>query len=237
MAAFWSPVHITADHVRLLMRPAERADVIVDFTNVPAGNYVLANVGPDEPFGGGAPGVDFPVADVDTTGQVMEFHVMRGRKWDPSTQPRYLKLPALRPLPAPVTTRPLALMEMMSMHHDGKRKRVGTVVLTAITQHKMLGERSPKTQWLAILEVWEFYNCTAAPIQDVHEVTFEVVKAGMVLTQKAKLLRRFNSPVSREPPSWETLQGYGHRLSGEEPPPGKIRKSRSVRLALFISSN
>ena len=38
---------------------AERADVIVDFTNVPVGNYVLGNVGPDEPFGGGEPGVDF----------------------------------------------------------------------------------------------------------------------------------------------------------------------------------
>ena len=34
---------------------AERADVIVDFTNVPVGNYVLGNVGPDEPFGGGDP--------------------------------------------------------------------------------------------------------------------------------------------------------------------------------------
>jgi len=35
---------------RILMGPAERADVIVDFTNVPVGNYVLNNVGPDEPF-------------------------------------------------------------------------------------------------------------------------------------------------------------------------------------------
>ena len=33
---------------------AERADLIVDFTNVPVGNYVLGNVGPDEPFGGAA---------------------------------------------------------------------------------------------------------------------------------------------------------------------------------------
>ena len=32
-----------------------QADVIVDFTNVPAGSYVLGNLGPDEPFGGGIP--------------------------------------------------------------------------------------------------------------------------------------------------------------------------------------
>jgi hypothetical protein len=38
---------------------AERADVIVDFTNVELGDHVLGNVGPDEPFGGGEPGDDF----------------------------------------------------------------------------------------------------------------------------------------------------------------------------------
>ena len=51
-----APVNITAAGNRLLMSPAERADVIVDFTNVQTGNYVLGNVGPDEPFGGGFPG-------------------------------------------------------------------------------------------------------------------------------------------------------------------------------------
>ena len=55
-----APVNLTATNGnQLLMGLAERADVIVDFTNVPVGNYVLGNVGPDEPFGGGEPGVDF----------------------------------------------------------------------------------------------------------------------------------------------------------------------------------
>lgn len=48
-----APVNLTADNGnRLLLAPAERADVIVDFTAVPVGSYVLANAGPDEPFGG-----------------------------------------------------------------------------------------------------------------------------------------------------------------------------------------
>ena len=34
---------------------AERADVIVDFTNVPSATTFSHNVGPDEPFGGGEP--------------------------------------------------------------------------------------------------------------------------------------------------------------------------------------
>ena len=39
---------------QLLMAPAERADVIVDFTRVPVGTELyLINEGPDEPFGGG----------------------------------------------------------------------------------------------------------------------------------------------------------------------------------------
>jgi len=40
-----------ADAGRLLLAPAERADVIVDFAHVPPGNHVLRNLGPDEPYG------------------------------------------------------------------------------------------------------------------------------------------------------------------------------------------
>ena len=72
-----APVNLTATNGnRLLMALAERVDLIVDFTNVPVGNYVLANVGPDEPYGGGVPGLDFPVADSATTGQIMQFNVV-----------------------------------------------------------------------------------------------------------------------------------------------------------------
>ena len=66
---------------------AERADMIVDFTNVPVGNYVLGNVGPDEPFGGGVPDDDFDVADPATTGQIMQFRVVPAVAADPTTPP------------------------------------------------------------------------------------------------------------------------------------------------------
>ena len=75
---------------------AERADVIVDFTNVPVGNYVLGNVGPDEPFGGGVPGVDFPVADPDTTGQMHAVPRRAASGPDLTTPPQFLVLPADR---------------------------------------------------------------------------------------------------------------------------------------------
>ena len=109
------PVNMTTRNGnRILMGPAERADVIVDFTNVPAGEYVLGNVGPDEPFGGGEPGGDFDVADPESTGQIMQFRVMPGTKLDLSTPPQYLVLPAINPLPAATVTRPLALLEEVS---------------------------------------------------------------------------------------------------------------------------
>ena len=40
---------------RLLLGPAERADVIVDFTDVSVDEITLKNLAPDEPFGGGVP--------------------------------------------------------------------------------------------------------------------------------------------------------------------------------------
>ena len=73
---------------------AERADVIVDFTNTPVGDYVLGNVGPDEPFGGGEPGKDFQPSEPSTTGSILQFKVVAATAVDPTTPPRFLKLPA-----------------------------------------------------------------------------------------------------------------------------------------------
>ncbi|GAB4281461.1 MAG: multicopper oxidase domain-containing protein [Deferrisomatales bacterium] len=61
---------------QVLLALAERADVLVDFRGLADGTVVhLRNIGPDEPFGGGVPGVDFEPADPGTTGQVMRFVV------------------------------------------------------------------------------------------------------------------------------------------------------------------
>ena len=124
-----APVNLTdTNGNRLLMGLAERADMIVDFTNVPVGNYVLANVGPDEPFGGGVPGVDFPIADPATTGQILEFRVVPAVAPDPTTPPMFLQLPAITPLPPATVTRPLALLERPSAFFDAPAEALlGTV--------------------------------------------------------------------------------------------------------------
>jgi len=95
----------------LLMAPAERADVIIDFSAFPVGTVIrLINTAPDAPFGGFP---DIP-ADPDTTGQVMEFVVNRLPLPSDAntTSPLLLTMNAELDNPDPVAqTRPLSLNE------------------------------------------------------------------------------------------------------------------------------
>lgn len=164
---------------QLLMGPAERADVIVDFSNVPAGTRLyLINEAPDEPFGGGAPGVDFPFADPGTTGQVMQFRVVPLTGRDLSMDPARLTLPAFKPLGPPTRTRAVSLNEEESTvpGFDGP---IAALLGTAVGGNpEALGWDDPITENPALdsIEIWEMYNFTedAHPIH-IHEVQFQVV--------------------------------------------------------------
>ncbi|HEX5826014.1 MAG TPA: multicopper oxidase domain-containing protein, partial [Candidatus Limnocylindrales bacterium] len=204
-----APVNLTADHDnRLLLGLAERADVIVDFTNVPAGSYVLGNVGPDEPFGGGEPGEAFEIADPATTGLVMEFRVVPAVSADPTTPPSRLVLPALAPLPAEQRTRKLGLIEMMSMYHDGPAEAMlGTVDQDGMPEHLMWSDPVTENPGVGDTEVWELYNYTAdAHPMHVHEVAFEVVDRQALVTNEdgetEAPARLVGAP--RPPEPWET---------------------------------
>ena len=198
---------------QLLMGPAERADVIVDFTNVSVGTeIILRNLGPDEPFGGGEPPGDFDSADPETTGQVMQFRVVAASGVDTSTPPNQLVLPAITPLPVETNTRQVSLNE-----EDSQTVLVsevdGNIVLDCANgepfgpRHALLGTVSGGNgvplQWddpitenpaLGATEVWEMYNFTedAHPIH-IHEVEFDVVERESIETGE-----------TRGPESWET---------------------------------
>jgi FtsP/CotA-like multicopper oxidase with cupredoxin domain len=204
-----APVNITADHGnQLLMALAERADVIVDFTNVPQGSHVLGNVGPDEPFGGGVPDEDFDSADLNSTGQVMEFRVGPTVAPDPTTPPQFLVLPAIAPLPAETFTRPLAMLEVAETFEgfDGPvEAMLGTVGNDGIPVNKMWSEAISENPAVGATEVWEFYNFTAdAHPMHVHEVTFEVVnRQALILDgeEPAQPVQFDGEP--RPPEAWE----------------------------------
>ena len=184
---------------QLLMAPAERADVIVDFRQVPGNTTVtLLNSGPDEPFGGGTPGVDFDPADPATTGKVMEFRVLPGNPADPSVPPDQLNLPSASPLPAATNTRRLSLNEDESATVRVITRPSGVISLDCYDPAAMpfgptsarLGILNPDGTGKALgwddpisenpirntTEVWEFHNFTADahPIH-VHLVQFQVI--------------------------------------------------------------
>ena len=163
---------------RLLMAPAERADVVVDFSGLAPGTELyLINEGPDEPFGGGEPDEDFDAANPDTTGQVMRFHVVPLVGSDASVLPATLPAPA-KP-GATTRTRRVSLNELASAFpgFDGPvAAMLGTVRPDG--SGDPLGWEAPITEHVELdaVEVWEIHNLTvdAHPIH-IHEVQFEVV--------------------------------------------------------------
>ncbi|WP_240646082.1 multicopper oxidase family protein [Georgenia sp. SYP-B2076] len=183
-----APVDLTGRHRgRLLLGPAERADLVVDLTEVPAGRHVLTNLAPDEPFGGGEPGEAFEVADPGTTGQVLELRVVPARGPDRTTPAEFLTLPAPGPLPAG-TVRRLALAEVMSA--VAPDAPVEAVLGTVAEDGRVvpLGWDEPVTEdpAVGVVETWELYNTTedAHPVH-IHEVGFEILDRQAVVVDEA----------------------------------------------------
>jgi spore coat protein A len=161
---------------QVLLAPAERADVIVDFTGLPVGTEIyLINLGPDEPFGG----LPAPFADPDTTGQVMRFTVVPLTARDVSRPPDRLHLPAFRPLGEASNTRRVSLNEEASTFpgFDGPvAAELGTLDASGIPVPLGWDEPISENPALNAIEVWELHNFTedAHPIH-IHEVQFQVV--------------------------------------------------------------
>jgi len=139
------------------------------------------------------PGVDFPAADLNTTGQIMQFRVVPATVVDASTPPQFLVLPPITPMPAATVTRPLALLEEMSMYFaDAPAETLlGTVagnpnVSPGVWMKRMWSEAVTENPAVGVTEIWEFYNATAdAHPMHVHEVVFEVVNRQAIFVDEA----------------------------------------------------
>jgi FtsP/CotA-like multicopper oxidase with cupredoxin domain len=206
-----APVNLTAGNGnRLLMGLAERADLIVDFTNVPVGNHVLRNVGPDEPFGGGVPGVDFESADPDSTGQVLQFRVVPAVAADPSTPPQFLVLPAITALTGG-TPRRLALLEKASEFFEDSpvEALLGTVdgdpsSAPAPTTPREWMDPVTENPAVGATEVWEYYNATAdAHPMHIHEAAFQVVNRQNIVVQEDATVQVDANSAPAPPEAWE----------------------------------
>lgn len=213
---------------QLLVGPAERADVIVDFTNVQVGTEItMLNYGPDEPFGGGTPGVDFEPSDPRTTGQVMQFRVKAVVGSDQSTPVANLQLPQRTALGPAKKTRTLSLNEDESQTVSVKFRKDGSIVLdkkgepfgpTSARLGILDGNGDPVAKsWMDAItenpsvgatETWEIYNFTADahPIH-VHLVQFEIINRQVLVTDDEGMSEppaRLVDGTVRGPEPWET---------------------------------
>lgn len=164
---------------RILLGPAERADVVVDFSHFRAGTRLyLVNEGPDEPFGGGTPGEAFEFADPATTGQVMRFTVVDRVGRDTSEHPDQLDLPAPPSTGVATRTRALSITEADSDVLPGVGPRAAFLGVMDGDAPVPLGWADDVTEnpTQGDTEVWELHNTTedAHPIH-VHLVQFEVL--------------------------------------------------------------
>ena len=242
-----------AQLTELLIAPAERADTIVDFSavNFNGGSACLINLGPDEPFGGGVPVVDFPVADPATTGQVMEFVPVALKSADLSTPPAQLVLPAPPVLPVTANaTRTITLNEEESATVCVIEDDAGNVVEVdcadpgaaafgpteallgvldgdGLSEAKTWSDATTENVGAAgDTEVWEIYNFTADahPIH-IHLVQFQVVDRQLLEAVEEDVVQ---PPVpipgtARPPEVWET--GYKDTVIAY---PGEVTRVKAM---------
>jgi FtsP/CotA-like multicopper oxidase with cupredoxin domain len=217
-----APVPGTQPGQALLVGPAERADVLVDFAGLPAGTRVrMVNTAPDAPFGG-LP--DTP-ADPATTGQVMEFVV--GANAGPAfTAPQALVLaPRVDLIPGNLASpRQVSLNEEESLEvcveilSDGTISHVPGVFppdcdglpgvvpfgptaallgtydsATMITTPLLWSQDITENPALGSTEQWEIWNFTA----DAHPIHLHLVQFQVVDRQAIGVL----APYAPEP--WE----------------------------------
>ncbi len=189
-----------------IMSPGERADIIIDFTNVPVGtNFVLKNIA-KAPFPKGAP------ADPQTVGQIMQFRVVSAATTpDTSCNPALLP-PALgacnlratpivrlvnpatgTPAVTPTVKRQLTLKEIMGMAGP-LEVLVNNTKWNGISSSTMLPvpgsfpssyNTSMGPNWLTegprvgATEMWEIINLTA----DAHPIHLHLVQFQLINRQ------------------------------------------------------
>jgi spore coat protein A len=161
------------ERTKLLLGPAERADVLVDFSGLtPGDTVVMTNTGPDEPFKGFDDEEAPPPADPATTGKIMQFKVVAlTGDGTPGAVPA--ALPPVEPLTSGLPERDLLLWEVMDMTADVPvEAKLGTI------EHGPLDWEDPLTEMpeLGTTEVWNLINLTgdAHPIH-LHLVGFQVI--------------------------------------------------------------
>jgi spore coat protein A, manganese oxidase len=172
-----APVTLT----EALIAPAERADILVDFSNVPAGTKIILQNTANAPFPGGDP------VDPNTTGVVMQFQVMNTKAVHPAPLPA-----TLITIPTLVETDGIGNPKLFTLNEQ--ESDVGEPVAVLIDgQH--FGAEITEISNVATTEGWYFQNLT----EDAHPIHLHLVEF--------QLEDRQNIDVDRFKAYWESLNG------------------------------
>lgn len=151
--------------VSLLISPGERADILMDFSQLPPGTQLILNNSANAPFPNGA------LPDSKTTGQIMQFIVLD----KPAVQPRPLRkiLNILPPLRCVDRTRTLTLIVVGN----------ATSPLELLLDGQMWDAPVSELPLVGSTEDWQLVNLTggAHPIH-LHLIQFRLVSRQAFLT-------------------------------------------------------
>jgi FtsP/CotA-like multicopper oxidase with cupredoxin domain len=143
----------------------------------------------------------------------------------------FLTLPAITPLPPETFTRPLALVEEMSMFFADSPAAalLGTVdgdpnVAPGVWMKKMWMEPVTENPAVGTTEVWEIYNATAdAHPMHVHEEVFEVVNRQPIFVDEINgTVQVVPGSLAQPPEPWET--GFKDTVTAY---PGQVTRIRA----------
>ncbi|WP_164873366.1 multicopper oxidase family protein [Rhodococcus xishaensis] len=237
------PVRLT----QLVVAPAERMDIVVDFTDHAGEQVVLKNLGPESPFrgfvepadpagstrlvynrGGGLALIDgsdglAPIADPESTGLVMRFDIGE-EATGPTLQAENFgpSVPLREPLEVLANPRTVRQLVLFNLRDDIGRTLVlmGTMESGSLFYMDEITEVIPQGS----TEIWEIYNTTAAghPIH-IHQVQFEVVNRQEFDGDLAFRTQQFMNDPER------TFQGATldfHGLNGDPIPPQPNEQGR-----------
>jgi len=181
---------------QLTIAPGERADILVDFSGLPAGTKVILDNKAKAPFPSGAS------ADPQTTGRLMQFTVGANPGFVPNVLPAILN-PSLATYPS------LTVSATTNV-----RTMVLTEILAALGPQELLLNGM---KWDAVTsempingatEVWQLVNPTA----DTHPIHLHLVTVQVVSRQKMDTTKYYNDWVARQ-----TIAGGGTLPPGSLP--------------------
>jgi len=221
-----------AQQSALLMAPAERADVIIDFAQFNVGDEVyLVNDGPDAPFGGIS---TTDLANWESTGQVMKFIVKSGPAMDRSTHPSKLRLPFVRNLRTGANPVLQALTLNEHVHDAGSAGEVPAAALLG----RLLPDGTSQTQGWADPDHRESRRGGGSTLvldQSHRGRPPDPPAPGSIPSGGAAALQRWDQHCRAEyaAPGRNRVQGHRHCLpGGGHRRQGQVRHPRALRVAL-----